>query len=76
MSSTAIVHVRFVHHLSNMLCSSLIRKHLAQACWAADSSAVLLRTGDACNLEDSVDDTTDTFASNETSGNGVAWFIG
>lgn len=49
-----------------------MRKHSAQACWATNSRAVLLRTGDACDLEDSVDNTTDTFTSNETSGNGVA----
>jgi hypothetical protein len=45
---------------------------LAGVCWAANRRAVLLRTGDACDLEDSVDNTTNTLAGDETGGNGVA----
>jgi hypothetical protein len=44
---------------------------LARVRWASNRRAVLLRTGDACDLEDCVDDTTNTFTSNETSGNSV-----
>jgi hypothetical protein len=73
MSSTAIIPIKLVLRLHEMQCSSYkSTQHSAQACWAANSRAVLLRAGDACNLEDGVDDTTDTFTSDETSGNGVA----
>ena len=69
-SSVTIIHAAHSPSLPDQ--RPLIKIGLAHACWAANGRAILLRSGDTCDLEDCIDHTTDSFTGNETGGNSVS----